>query len=40
MKMHKVVHLLVQKIAQNDSIKGKLEKALYVALESAPKILL
>ena len=36
--MHMVVHLLVQKSAQNDSIKGKLEEALYVAAECAPEI--
>ena len=38
LKMHMVMHLLVQKSARNDSIKRELEEALYVALESAPKI--
>ena len=38
LKMHMMVHLLVQKSSQNSSIKGDLEKAFYVALESAPKI--
>ena len=38
LKMDKVVHLLVQKSSQNNSIKGELEEALYVALEGAPKI--
>ena len=36
--MHIVVHLLVQKNAQNDSIKWELEEALYVVLEGASKI--
>ena len=38
--MHMMVHLLVQKSSQNNSIKGELEEAHYVALEGAPKILL
>ena len=38
LKMDKVVHLLVQKSSQNNSIKGELEETLYVALEGAPKI--
>ena len=33
-----VVQLLVSKIARNNSIKGELQEALYVALEGAPKI--
>ena len=33
-----VVNLLVHKNVQNDSIKGKLKGALYVALKSTPKI--
>ena len=33
-----VVHLLVQKSAQNDSRKGEIEEALHVVLESAPNI--
>ena len=33
-----LMYLLVQKCAQNDSIKGKLEEALHVVLEVAPKI--
>ena len=33
-----VVHLLVQTSSQNNSIKGILEEALYVALEVASKI--
>ena len=40
MKMHMALHLLAQKSSDNNSIKGKLEEALYVALEGAPKILL
>ena len=36
--MHMVVHLLVQKRAQNDSIKWELEEALYVPFEGASKI--
>ena len=38
LKMHMVVHLLVQQSAKKDSIKVELEKALYVALEAAPRI--
>ena len=38
LKMQMVVHLLVQKSAQNGSIKDELEEALYVALENTPKI--
>ena len=38
LKIHMVVHLLVPKSAQNNSIKGELEEALYVALEGAPKV--
>ena len=33
-----VVHLLVQKSSQNNSIKDELEEALFVVLEGAPKI--
>ena len=36
--MHMVVHLLVQKSAQNDSIQGKFEEVLYVAIEGSSKI--
>ena len=35
--MHMVAHLLVQKRANNNSIKSELEVAPYVALEGAPK---
>ena len=36
---HKIaVHLLVRKSSQNNSMKGELEEAPYVALEDAPKI--
>ena len=38
LKIHMVVQLLVKKSAQNDSIKGELQEALYVALEGAPKV--
>ena len=38
LKIHMVVRLLVQKSSQNNLIKGILQEALYVALESAPKI--
>ena len=39
MKINMVMHVLVQKNAQNNSIKCELEEALYVALEGgAPKI--
>ena len=38
LKTHMVVHLLVQKSSQNNSIKGEFEDTLYVALEGAPKI--
>ena len=38
LKIHMVVHLLVQKSSQNNSIKGESEETLYVALEGAPKI--
>ena len=38
LKMYMVLRLLVQKSSQNNPIKGELEKALYVALEGAPKI--
>ena len=38
LKMHMVMHSLVQKSARNDSIKRELEEALYVALEGVPKI--
>ena len=38
LKIHMVVHLLVQKSSQNNSIKGEFEETLYVALEGAPKI--
>ena len=38
LQMHKVMHLLVQKRSQNNSIKGEFEYALYVALEGGPKI--
>ena len=38
LKMFMVVHCLVQKSTQNDSIKVELEETLYVALEGAPKI--
>ena len=38
LKIHMVVQLLVSKIARNNSIKGELQEALYVALEGAPKI--
>ena len=37
LKMHVVVHLLVQKCAQNDSIGVGVEDVLFVALENAPK---
>ena len=33
-----VVHLLVKKNAQNDSLKGEFEEALYLALKGAPNI--
>ena len=33
-----VVHLLARKSSPNNSIKGELGEALYVALEGAPKI--
>ena len=39
LKMHMVVHLLVQKNMQNNSTKGELEEAPHVALQGAPKIL-
>ena len=35
--MHMVVYLLVQKTAQNNSIKSELGEALYVALKEAPR---
>ena len=38
LKMYIVVHLLVQKSAQNYLIKGELKETLYVPLEGAPKI--
>ena len=38
LKIHMVMHTLVQKNAQSHLIKCELEEALYVALESAPKI--
>ena len=38
LKIDMVVQLLVKKSAQNDSIKGELQEALYAALEGAPKI--
>ena len=38
LKMYMVLRLLVQKSSQNNPIKVELEKALYVALEGAPKI--
>ena len=38
LKMYMVVHLLVQKSSQNNSIKGELEETLYVTLEGVPKI--
>ena len=38
LKIYIVVHLLMQKSAQNDLIKGELEETLYVVLEDAPKI--
>ena len=38
LKMYMVVHLLVQKSSQNNSIKGELEETLRVALEGVPKI--
>ena len=39
MKINMVMHMSVQKNAQNNSIKCELEEALYVALEGgAPKI--
>ena len=38
LKMHMVLHLLVQKSALIDSIKVELEEELYMALVSAPKI--
>ena len=36
--MYMEMHLLVQKSAQNDSIKGELEEALHAAFEGARKI--
>ena len=36
--MHMVVYLLVQKTAQNNSIKSELGEALYVALKEAPRV--
>ena len=36
--LHTLVHLLVHKSAQNDSMKGEIEDSLYVALEDPPKI--
>ena len=38
LKMHMLVHMLVEQFSQNNSIKGELEKALYVALEDVPYI--
>ena len=38
LKMRVVMHLLKQKSAQNDSIKGELEKTFYGTLEEASKI--
>ena len=38
LKMHMVVHFLLQKSARNNSIKDKLEEALSVVHECAPKI--
>ena len=38
LKMRVVMHLLKQKSAQNDSIKGELEKTFYNTLEGASKI--
>ena len=38
LKIHMVVHLLVQTSSQNNSIKGEFEETLHVALEGAPKI--
>ena len=38
LKMHMVVHLLVEKSAQKDPMAGEFEEALYVTLESTPKI--
>ena len=35
--MRMVVHLLWHRSAQNDSMKGEFEGALYIALESTPK---
>ena len=37
LKAH-TLHMFVQKNTQNDSIKCELKKALYIALEDAPKI--
>ena len=33
-----LIHLLVYKNAQNNSIKGELEGSIYVAVEGAPEI--
>ena len=38
LKMYMVMRLLVQKSAQNYSLKDELDKALYVALKGAPVI--
>ena len=38
MKMHMPLHVLAQKSSQNNSIKGEIEEALYVAIKGAPKI--
>lgn len=38
MKVHMVVHLLVDKRAKNDLMKGELEGTLYIALKDAPKV--
>ena len=38
LKMHMVVYFLLQKSARNNSIKDKLEEALSVVHECAPKI--
>ena len=36
--MHMPLHVLAQKSSQNNSIKGEIEEALYVAIIGAPKI--
>ena len=38
LKIHMMVRLSVQKSSHNNSVKGILEEALYVALEGAPNI--